>query len=188
MRGVEAPMERINPASSYGPRAYTTDLDYRIIRFRSNRKTYKREVDRRLKTILLTKKTVVCAASHLTHKFSYDLLKENPVLLDESLITPALRIDKQHVIDYLEGKRIRKSLKDAMAKFYENHVDTVVDWELIENTSWFRVNLLKALKDQSSVIRRNLPDLSKEDLDSLLGEIEEHEILARDIPLQRKIE
>lgn len=177
-------MERIEPTSFYGPRAYTTDLDYKIVRFKSNKKAYKREIERRLKIILLTKKTVVCAASHLTHKFAYDILKENPALLDETLITPALRKDKQHVTDYLEGKRIRKSLKETMGEFYENHVNKVVDWELIENTVWFRANLLKALKDEYSIIRRNLPDLSREDLESLLSEIEKHEILTREIILE----
>jgi len=177
-------MKRINPTSFYGPRAYTTDLDYKIVRFKSDRKAYKREAERRLKIILLTKETVVCAASHLTHEFAYDLLNDNPVLLDETMIIPALRRDKEHVTDYLEGKRVRKSLRNVMRDFYENHVNRVVDWELIENTAWFRENLLKALKDEHSVIRRNIPDLPKENLDSLLSEIEKHEILTREIILE----
>lgn len=177
-------MKRISPLDFYGPRAYTTDLDYKIVRFKSNKKSYKREVGRRLKIILLTKNTVVCASSHLAHTFAYDFLKENPILLDEMMIIPALRKDKEHVTDYLRDKRIEKSLKENMENFYENHVGEVVDWELIENTAWFRENLLKALKNEHSVIRRNLPDLTERNLDSLLHEIEKHKILTREIIIE----
>lgn len=188
-------MERINPTSFYGPRAYFTDFDYKIVRFKHHREAYKREVERRLKIILLTKNTVVCAASHLTHRFAYNLFKDNPILLTESMILPALRRDIEHITDYLEertpGKyplaqdlEIKSYLKENMKDFYRDHVNKVVDWELMENTAWFRATLLKVLKDECSVIRRNLPSLSKEKLDSLLSEIERNEILTREIILE----
>lgn len=188
-------MERINPTSFYGPRAYFTDFDYKIVRFKHHREAYKREVERRLKIILLTKNTVVCAASHLTHRFAYNLFKDNPILLTESMILPALRRDIEHITDYLEertpGKyplaqdlEIKNCLKENMKDFYRDHVNKVVDWELMENTAWFRATLLKVLKDEYSVIRRNLPSLSKEKLDSLLSEIGRNEILTREIILE----
>jgi hypothetical protein len=177
-------MERIDPINFQGPRAYFTDFDYKIVRFKQNKEAYKREVERRLKVILLTKNTVVCAASHLTHGFAYNLLKDNPILLTESMIVPALRKDKEHITDYLEDKRIKRSLKENMKDFYRGHVNNVVDWELIENTGWFRESLLKALNNDHSVIRRNLTNLPKGELDFMINEIEKNDILTRDLILK----
>jgi hypothetical protein len=177
-------MERIDPINFQGPRAYFTDFDYKIVRFKQNKEAYKREVERRLKVILLTKNTVVCAASHLTHGFAYNLLKDNPILLTESMIVPALRKDKEHITDYLEDKRIKRSLKENMKDFYRDHVNNVVDWELIENTGWFRESLLKALNNDHSVIRRNLTNLPKGELDFMINEIEKNDILTRDLILK----
>jgi len=188
-------MERINPTSFYGPRAYFTDFDYKIVQFKHDREAYKREVERRLKIILLTKNTVVCAASHLTHEFAYNLFKDNPILLTEGMILPALRRDIEHITDYLEERTpgkyplvqdlgINNYLKENMKDFYREHVNKVVDWELMENTAWFRVTLLQALKDEYSVVRRNLSSLSKEKLESLLNETEKNEILTREIILK----
>jgi len=188
-------MERINPTSFYGPRAYFTDFDYKIVRFKHDREAYKKEVERRLKIILLTKNTVVCAASHLTHEFAYNLFKNNPILLTEGMILPALRRDIEHITDYLEERTpgryplaqdlgIKSYLKENMKDFYRDHINKVVDWELTENTVWFRTTFLKLLKDEYSVIRRNLPSLSKGKLDSLLTEIERNEILTREIIME----
>jgi len=177
-------MERIDPVNFYGPRAYFTDIDYKIVYFRQDRDAYNREVERRLKILLLTKNIIVCAASHLTHEFAYNFLKDNSILLEKSMIIPALRRDKQHITDYLEDKRIKRPIKKRMMGFYEDYVNQVVDWELMENTTWFRENLLKALKDERSVIRRNLFHLPKSKLNSLISEIERNEILTREIILQ----
>ena len=177
-------MKRINPASFYGPRAYFTDIDYRIVQFKRNKETYKKEIERRLKILLLTKNIVICAASHLAHEFAYDLLRSNPILLEKNMIIPALRRDKQSIVDYLEARRIKNSLKKDMENFYEDHIDKVVEWEPMENITWFRLNLLKALKDENSIIRRNLPNLPMRKLDFLIGEIEKNEILTREIILK----
>lgn len=188
-------MERINPINFQGPRAYFTDFDYKIVRFKSHKEVYRREVERRLKIILLTKNTVVCAASHLTHEFAYNLFKDNPILLTESMILPALRRDIEHITDYLEEKtpgeyplaqdlEIKSYLKENMKDFYRDHVDNVVDWELIENTAWFRENLLKALNNDNSVIRRNLTNLPEGKLAFLIDEIKRNDILNRELILK----
>jgi hypothetical protein len=181
-------MERINPTSFYGPRVYFTDMDWNIIRFKLDWEAYKKEVELRLKILLLTKNFIVCPASQLTNEFAYNLFKDNPILLTEGMILPALRRDKEHITDYLEEKaetyEIKNSLKKNIEAFYREHIIKVVDWELMENTALFRTNLLRALKDERSVIRRNLPSLSKDKLDSLLNEIEKHEILTREIILE----
>jgi hypothetical protein len=181
-------MERINPANFCGPRAYFTDIDYKIVRFKNDREAYKREVERRLKVLLLTKNFIVCAGSHLSHEFAYNLFRSNPILLEKNMVIPSLREDKQHITDYLEDKRIEKSLKQSMKNFYKDYVTKGVDWKLIEESSWFKANLLKTLRDECSVIRRNLPNLSGGKLDSLLTEIEKSEILTREIILKSILE
>ena len=188
-------MERIDTIDFQGPRAYFTDFDYKIVRFKSHKEVYRREVERRLKVILLTKNTVVCAASHLPHEFAYNLFKDNPILLTKNMILPALRRDIEHITDYLEERTlgeyslaqdlsIKSYLKENMKDFYRDHVNKVVDWELIENAAWFRENLLKALNNDNSVIRRNLTDLPKRKLHFLISEIEKNDILTRELILK----
>jgi len=177
-------MERIDPINFQGPRAYFTDFDYKIVQFKHHNEVYRQEVERRLKIILLTKNTIVCAASHLTHEFAYNLFKDNSILLTKNMILPALRRDKAHITDYLEDKRIKGSLEENMEDFYREHVNKVVDWELIENTAWFRENLLKALNNEHSIIRRNLTNLPKGKLDFLINEIEKNNILTRELILR----
>ena len=173
-------MERINPTNLYGPRAYFTDFDYEIVRFKPNKKAYRKEMERKLKILLLTKNKVICAASHMTHKFVFDFFKDNPILLNNQMILPALRNDKEHVIDYLKQKKIKKSLKEDMTTFYGDNLKSVVSWELVDNSSWFRENLIKELRNDNSVIRRNLTNMDEQTLSSILDNIESKPVFFRE--------
>lgn len=177
-------MDKINPTYFYGPRSYFTDFDYKIIMFKNNKKAYRKEVEHRLKILLLTKSFVVCAASHLANEFTYDIFKDNPILLTEDLVLPALRNDKECITEYLKGKRIKKHLKEEMRYFYEENVKTVVEWELMENASWLRKNILNELNNNNSVIRRNLINLPNEKLNALILVLEKNDILSRELVLK----
>lgn len=176
-------MKRVDPIGFQGPTAYFTDFDYKIVRFKRDKKQYRREVERRLKIILLTKNTVVCAASHLTHEFAYRLFKDNPILFDENMIMPALRRDKHHVTDYLDRELAKGSVKKNMESFYRDHITKVVDWELMPNTTWFRQHLLEALNDDRSVIGRNLK-LPKRKIYALINEMQKSPVLFRETILE----
>jgi hypothetical protein len=173
-------MKKINPNDFFGPRAYFTDFDYRIVKYKYNKEIYRRDIERKLKILFLTKNTVVCAASHMTHKFTFDLFKDNPILLDNEMIIPALRADKDHLVDYLNGMKFKKSLKENMTVFYEDTVKKAVSWELIDNSSWFKENLIKALNDEKSVIRRNLTNIPPKKISLLIDEIDSQQFLSRE--------
>lgn len=177
-------MRRIDPTTFHGPRAYFTDFDYTIVRFKHDAEAYRREVERRLKIILLTKKTVVCASSHLASEFAYSIFNDNPILLTQKMVIPALRKDKEHITDYLKGKRIKSSMKEKMQSFYESYVNEVVNWEFIENVTWFRNKLLATLTDEYSVIRRNLRGISKQKIHSLVREMQKENVATRDLILK----
>ncbi|MDD3416595.1 MAG: hypothetical protein PHY47_21815 [Lachnospiraceae bacterium] len=173
-------MKRIDPHTFRGPRAYVTDFDPIIFRFENNKEEYLKETERRLKITLLTKSTVVCAASHLTNEFIYPIFRDNPILLRENMIIPALRKDKEQIRDYFDDGIVKYSLKENISDFYEKNIKKTVSWELYENTNWFKENMLKALKEETSVLRRNLPNLSKLDLISITTKIEDSDILRRE--------
>lgn len=173
-------MRRTNSATFYGPRTYFTDFDYDIVRFKHDKKSYKRIVERRLKITLLTKDVVVCASAHMANGFAFGIFEENPILLDEKMILPALRTDKEHTVSYVKEMRLRSPLKERMERFYRDHVSEVVDWWLMENTTWFRKSLLRALKNQDSVVRRNLIGLSQSKLNDLINAMEEIDVMSRD--------
>ncbi|MEM2970121.1 MAG: hypothetical protein QXR63_04215 [Candidatus Bathyarchaeia archaeon] len=177
-------IKRINPITFQGPRAYFTDFDYTIVQFKHDAEVYRREVERRLKIILLTKKNIVCAASHLASEFAYSIFKDNSILLAQKMVIPALREDKEHVTDYLKGKRIKSSIKEKMQSFYESHVEEVVNWEFMENVAWFRGKILAALNDENSVIRRNLRGIPRQKINSLVREIQKENVVTRDLILK----
>lgn len=177
---LDITMERIKPNGFLGPRAYFTDFDYKIVKHKYNKKIYRRDIERKLKILFLTKNTVVCAASHMTHKFTFDLFKDNPILLSNEMIIPALRGDKDHVVDYLYGAKLEKSLKENMATYYKDNVNKAVSWELIDNSSWFKENLIKALNNEKSVIRRNLSNIPPKKISLIIDEINSQQFLSRE--------
>ena len=173
-------MERIEPGTFFGPRTYFTHFDYRIVARTRNRDRLAKLIERRLKILLLTKSTVVCAASHLTSSFTFDIFRHNPVLLEESLIVPALRRDKESLDDLWDKKRTPKKLKAEMLGFYRGEVRKVVNWDLVDNSKWFRDSMLSQVTESKSVLRRNLLGLSGEQIRSLTDSIAGKELLERE--------
>jgi hypothetical protein len=177
-------LERVRPSDFSGPRAYVTDFDYKLVKFKRNRQGYRREVERKLKILFLTKNTIVCAASHLNHEFAYVLFKDNPILLNKRMIIPALREDKEHVVDYLNREGISRTSREDMIAFYREQVKTVVSWPLVDNSSWFKSSLLKELRTENSVIRRNLVSMQQQTLFEIVAEIESEPILSREFIIE----
>lgn len=172
-------MERIEPYVFKGPRAYFTNFDHRIVSRTRNREILRLNIDRTLKILLLTKNTIVCAASHLTSEFTYRLFRENPILLNKGLIIPALRHDKSDISELFAKKKIPKIKKDEMISFYKNEILKTVNWKLEENSAWFRNSFLLELKNDRSVLRKNLIRLTKDQIASIIYEIEKDHLLER---------
>lgn len=170
-------MDRIYPVEFKGPRAYFTAFDYRIVARTSNLDRLRREVERKLKALLLLKSTIVCAASHLASAFAYDIFRSCPQLLSEGVIIPAFREDKKELEELFRRKRFAG--KDDALLFYEEHIVKTVNWDLRENSGWFRERFAAELADEASMIRRNLGDISSQSVSDLLEVVQSSQILTR---------
>lgn len=171
-------MERILPETLVGPRAYFTSFDYRIAARTRDLSILQRDVERKLKTLLLIKSQVVCAASHLSSPVAFRIFSENPVLLRDSIIVPALRADKDGVSHALEGKLPKG--REHEAAFYEENVRATVSWELEENSTWFRDRFLLELDDEQSLIRKRLTGVSHDAVQSLIATLRANPLLGRE--------
>jgi hypothetical protein len=170
-------MNRLLPDSFSGPRVYFTGFDHRIVSNVTNEEVFGKTIERRLKLLLLHKTTMVCAASHLKTEFAFRFFMKHPVLLNKSLIIPALRTDKNSIKDALEGNTFLN--KNLSIKFFLDNVPNVASWELVDNSIWFRNHFLSELKEEKSLLRTNLKDIPPVKLDYLIHAIEEKEILER---------
>lgn len=92
---------RIQPQSLIGSRVYFVDFDHRRIKNIRNHKTWENHISRKFKTILLSKRSIVCAASHLKSPLVYGFIRKNSFLLEQGLLIPALRSDIEEVSDYI---------------------------------------------------------------------------------------
>lgn len=113
-------MKRVDPQTLSGPRAYFTDFDRRIVERTSDPGLLRRKVERKLKILLLLKGCIVCAASHLATRFAYHFFKDNPALLTDGVILPALRSDMDEISELFTRKRF--SGRDDAIRFYSDHV------------------------------------------------------------------
>lgn len=173
-------MERIEASSFTGPRTYFTAFDDRIVSRSSDKEVLRRDVERKLKILLLIKGTVVCAASHLTSEFSFNIFKNDPILLNSGAIIPALRRDKVDIDALFTKIDLPHFQKNEMITFYRNEILTTVNWDLVDNSGWFRECFLNELNNDQSVLRRNLKSLSANHLKAIIRDIEKDNILARD--------
>ena len=172
-------MERIEPSSFYGPRAYFTTFDYRIIARTDDVDSLRLDVERQLKMLLLTKATVVCAASHLLSDVSFDILQRNPVLLEKSLVVPAMRRDKRDMKDVAEGRNFPDAQRREMEAYYRDHLNRVVNWDLQDNSRYLRNSLLHQLRDSKSVLSNRVTAKSRKHLQRLIVILSSSETIAR---------
>lgn len=172
-------MKRINPSSFSGPRAYFTDFDHRIVTRTSNLQTLKRKGERKLKALLLLKGQIVCAASHLATRFAYEFFEINPILLTSGAIIPAFRSDKTDLSELFARKRFKE--KDSAIQFYKDSIQKTVNWNLDDNSMWFRDRFLSDLEDEQSVLRSHISDTYQGILSNLASEIRNGALLGREL-------
>jgi len=172
-------MERILPNTFLGPRAYFTSFDYRIVKRTSNLDRLRTEVERKLKILLLLKSKIVCAASHLTSEFTYNIFKDNPYLINQGYILPAFRADKTDISELFVKKRLKN--KDSVIKFYRDNIKQTVKWDLVDNSAWFKNQFVMELKDENSLIKRQLKNVSNDEIQNIINEIESVDIFSREL-------
>lgn len=172
-------MIRIDPKSLRGPRAYFTDFDHRIVSRSRNFNTIRIKGERKLKALLILKGQIVCAASHLATPFAYNFFKENPILLTNGAILPAFRSDKTDIEELFTKKRFKE--KDSAEKFFKEHIKKTVNWDLDENSMWFRDRFLADIENDKSLIRTQISSKSQLIVNNLAAEIHKEALLARDL-------
>lgn len=172
-------MKRVDPKTFGGPRAYFTDFDHRIVARTNNLRVLKLKGERKLKALLLLKGHIVCAASHLATGFAYEFFAEHPILLTSGAIMPAFRSDKSDLSELFAKKRFIG--RDDAVQFYKEHISTTVNWELDENSMWFRDRFLSDLEDQQSVLRQHLSASAQNTLSELTTEIRRGALLNREL-------
>jgi len=172
-------MKRINPKSLRGPRAYFTDFDHRIISRTRNLAAIKLKGKRKLKALLILKGQIVCAASHLATRFSYRFFKDNPSLLTSGAIIPAFRSDKTELSELFAKKRFKE--KTSAIEFYKDHIHKTVNWDLDENSMWFRDRFLNDLEDDNSLMRNQISSESQSIVGKLAAEIRSGSLLGREL-------
>ncbi len=174
-------MERIDCKQLLGANAYFTNFDQRIVASSSNHEQLKKNAERVLKVLLLTKNNVVCAASHLFNDVAFDIIQKNPVLLDEKMLIPAYRDDHSDLEELIDNKTIDKSKKDTMLKFYKDHLSKTVNWNLFENSNWFQTTFIKGLTTEHSVVRSNLSSLTASEIELLIEKVTKEKVLSREV-------
>lgn len=182
-------MKSIEANSLSGARAYFTGFDRHIIR-KLNRSdaVLRKDIERDLKMLLLTKQQLVSGASTLTStEFAYDLLRENPVLLSNNLILPALEAQKDSPLYYLDRAKEDVSAEKLlqMRAFYERMYTDAVRWKLDDNAGWFKQKFIAGLTDTKGVLLRNLSKISKKELALITDKITSAEVL--DKPLIEEV-
>ena len=170
-------MKRVEPDTFSGPRAYFTAFDHRIVQRTENLQNLRREVERKLKLLLLIKSTLTCGASHLTSEFTYSFFKDNPFLLKEGHIIPALSNDKRDIAELFDAKQLKNNKE--MVEFYQSHVSCTVNWEIVDNSSWFRDRFIEEIENDKSLMRKRLTSINNRRFMDIINTIKSRRTLSR---------
>jgi hypothetical protein len=178
----------INPTDLKIPRVYFTEFDrvtYSQVAWAAEDvEEIKRNLERKVKLLGLIKGVVIIATSHLFEsELAQEFIRENPIVLEEGIILPALISKYSSFSDFLSAKREESkeqekylgSDKDEINLLLSNSVDAVVKWDVHLTSQWFKQRLLQDLQDERSVLRFNLsavPPSLITDVSSYIRELE----------------
>lgn len=181
-------MRYIDPENLNTPRAYFTEFDRvtfsQVAWTEDDIKAIKLNLERKIKLLSCIKGKVIVATSHLFEsELAHEFIKENPIVLEEGIIVPALNSKHEDFSTFLTYKRQRSKEqkdyvgydKDQINSLLNNSVDAVVRWDSQETASWLKQRLLQDMEDDRSVLRFNLsgtPLSLISETSSRIGELE----------------
>ena len=163
-------MTKINPNDLDGARTYFTGFDTKSY-VTKNKQVQQEILERTLKVLLLTKNKIVFGASHLKNDLAIDLVQKEPLLFERNLIIPALR--NEHNGDL---SKVINSTKIDSTLF-----NTYVGWDLKDNTTWFREQILNGFKYENSILRNNFQYTNKKDIKSIVNMLDNSKYFDREI-------
>jgi hypothetical protein len=181
-------MEFIDPHSIKIPRVYFTEFDRitfsQVERSNYEIKSIKKNLERKFKLLSLSKGIIVIATSHLFEsELANEFIKENPIVLEEGILLPALISKYNSFSEFLyakrEGSKERELYltkdKDEINLLLSNSVSSIVKWDVNLTSTFFKNRLLQDLFDERSVLRYNLlsvPNSQILEVRSKISEIE----------------
>lgn len=179
-------MEIVNPSDLDTVRSYFTGLDLRLVIRSGDVGT--RELTRRLKLLSVLKGHIVIAASHLVESMSeYPFLRDNPELLSNGVIIPALRNEFTTVTDfvtYTDPKRktswVGVAPVEEAAKVIDSTARFAVQWNVDDASAFFASLMTDHLQSSASLLRSMLPDVSQLLADQIVQRLQSSERLSRD--------
>lgn len=185
-------MKFIEPTDLEIPRVYFTEFDrvtYVNIEWTAKEvEEIKRNLKRKVKLLSLIKGVVIIATSDLfKSELSNEFIRENPILLEEGIILPALISKYTNFSDFLSAKREEskerklylRNDKDEINTLLSKSVEAVVRWDGDLATKWFKQRLLQDLEDERSVLRFNLPAVPMSLIADVVSRIRELESPSR---------
>lgn len=139
----------ILPQKITTPSSYFTDIDPK------DRNYNQRDVVRKLKLQLLTKQTIVIAASSLFHGVGFQLFSSDSGLtkcLQDGIILPAIRDEFEGINGFFDAKSPDGYSPDSKCYFTSN-TKHHVPWSLSKNTQWFQRVFFDNVMDRNSLFR-----------------------------------
>ena len=172
-----------------GAKTYFTSIDvplYDEAKKKNKVTEYKRNIEREIKVLLLTKNILVTGASAMISEFGYQLFNEHPILLKENMIIPAVGnhvigedwqddISNNNLVEYYSGKIKDPKLGflENMSGFFKDNIHNGVGWDLKSNSGNFKAKFIYGLRNEGTVIRSNLDRLKENDFENLANFFDE---------------
>jgi hypothetical protein len=166
-----------------GAKTYFTSIDVPLYdEAKRNNKVaeYKKNIEREIKVLLLTKNILVTGASAMISEFGYQLFNDHPILLKENMIIPAVGnhvigenwkddINNNNLVEYYSGKikDPKTDFLESMNGFFKDNINNGVGWDLKSNSGNFKAKFIYGLRNEGTVIQKNLDRLKQSDFEKL---------------------
>ena len=163
---MSAKVKLVPPDALHTSRVYFTEFDritYSQVAWTpADVDAIRRNLERKLKLVALTKGHAVIAASHLLEsELAQEVLLQHPEFFSQGIIVPALRSEFRGFEEFLssklsEGKESALYEGDArreMAKMLDSQVALAVRWEVNATTGWFKERMISDIADEKSLVR-----------------------------------
>jgi len=152
--------------------------------------THPNLLNENIKLFSLLGKYVVLAAAHIFEsKATYELLFNNPELLEREIVVIDLRNDCRDFIDFLSFQRSKKKNDkkwhtknmDNIASFLNNHCPGVIYWNPKKEEDIFKKILLDSFKNYKSTLRKRMIGIKKDNIQEAIQIISNSPRLTRSI-------